>query len=258
MFTSQLTGWDTNDNKYSTATSLSGPWSSWQNFASSGSKTHNSQTTFVLDLGGMFMYMGDRWVPSNLMSSTYVWLPLNLDSGRRTASLPWFYNWIPQVSNGRSPGPATVPSDNSYEAESGSFNNEARVVSCSECSNGKSVGYLGGSKDGTLTINNVHSDVTGRTTIRARYLNGDKKSRYAIVTVNGRSQTVAFVPTKDGKTTGVVSFTAELNAGSGNTVSFRGINGGWGRFIMALNGNFQVILKHCIVPDIDRILVPVN
>ncbi|CCO30579.1 hypothetical protein BN14_04609 [Rhizoctonia solani AG-1 IB] len=30
MFASQLTGWNTNDNMYSTSTSLSGPWSSWK------------------------------------------------------------------------------------------------------------------------------------------------------------------------------------------------------------------------------------
>lgn len=32
-FGSQLTSWDTNDNKYSTATDLHGPWSEWKLFA---------------------------------------------------------------------------------------------------------------------------------------------------------------------------------------------------------------------------------
>lgn len=30
MFASQETGWSSNDNMYSTATSLSGPWSAWK------------------------------------------------------------------------------------------------------------------------------------------------------------------------------------------------------------------------------------
>lgn len=56
MFGSQLTGWSTNDNKYTTSTSISGPWSSWANFAPSGSNTFNSQTTFILGVGDTVMY----------------------------------------------------------------------------------------------------------------------------------------------------------------------------------------------------------
>src|SRR5699024_2090372 len=33
LFGSDLTGWDLNANKYATASALSGPWSSWKNFA---------------------------------------------------------------------------------------------------------------------------------------------------------------------------------------------------------------------------------
>ena len=60
MFGSTLTGWDPNDNQYSTATKLSGPWSAWKSFADSGSKTYTSQTTYVLPVGNNFIYMGDR------------------------------------------------------------------------------------------------------------------------------------------------------------------------------------------------------
>lgn len=48
---------DANDNKYSTATSLNGPWSDWADFAPSGSKTYNSQTNFILGVGGTVMYV---------------------------------------------------------------------------------------------------------------------------------------------------------------------------------------------------------
>lgn len=46
---------DTNDNKYSTATDLSGPWSEWASFADEGSNTYNSQTTFVFAVGDTAM-----------------------------------------------------------------------------------------------------------------------------------------------------------------------------------------------------------
>ncbi len=78
MFGSRLTGWAANDNVYSTATSLAGPWSAWRTFAAAGSNTYSSQTAFVLPVGadadgatGAF-YLGDRWVSSNLGASTYV------------------------------------------------------------------------------------------------------------------------------------------------------------------------------------------
>jgi beta-xylosidase len=41
MFGSHLTGWNANDNVYSYARSLSGPWSSWATFADVGANTYN-------------------------------------------------------------------------------------------------------------------------------------------------------------------------------------------------------------------------
>ena len=63
MFSSHLTGWRSNDNIYSSATSLSGPWSPWKTFAPPKSNTFNSQTTFILPISSnSAIYMGDRWV----------------------------------------------------------------------------------------------------------------------------------------------------------------------------------------------------
>jgi len=98
MFGSKLTGWDANDNVYSTATKLSGPWSGWKTFADSGSNTYQSQTTYVLPVGSGAMYMGDRWVSSNLMRSTYIWLPLKLEG--TTASMKNAVNWVVDASSG--------------------------------------------------------------------------------------------------------------------------------------------------------------
>jgi hypothetical protein len=75
IYTIKLTSSDANDNIYSTATSLSGPWSSWQtcekpplasllNFkltiassyavAPAGTNTYTSQTTFILPVSDTF------------------------------------------------------------------------------------------------------------------------------------------------------------------------------------------------------------
>jgi hypothetical protein len=102
LFGSHLTGWSTNDNEYTTATSLAGPWSSWSDFAPPGSNTLNSQTTFVLPITGSsgttFMYMGDRWTTSNLGTSPYIWLPMEVDGANVTMS--WHTNWSIDTSTG--------------------------------------------------------------------------------------------------------------------------------------------------------------
>lgn len=87
LFASHLTGWSTNDNVYATATSLSGPWSGFTTFAPAGSRTFDSQTSSVVPVSGSsgttYLYIGDRWNPSDLNSSTPVWLPLTISAPPR-------------------------------------------------------------------------------------------------------------------------------------------------------------------------------
>lgn len=232
MFSSQLSGWNPNDNYYSTATSLSGPWSSWKKFADSGSNTYASQTTFVLPVGPNFMYMGDRWVSDNLMRSTYIWLPLQIDG--TTATMKNSVNWVVDPSSGSM---VAGPSENTYEGESAVLSGGARSQSCSGCSGGKSAGYLGGSTGGAALFSNVQSSATTRTTIRIKHLNGDTGQRYADVSINGKSQRVAFLPNNGGGTGDPASSVvhADLKSGS-NEIKITGVNG-YG-------------------PDIDRLMVP--
>jgi hypothetical protein len=102
LLTSQRTGWRTNDNMYSTSTSLSKGWSAPKLFAPKGSKTFNSQTTFVLPVTGSrtttFMYMGDRWQPASLGTSPYIWLPLTVQGS--TVSLAWHDRWYIDTATG--------------------------------------------------------------------------------------------------------------------------------------------------------------
>ncbi|KAK8071087.1 carbohydrate-binding module family 35 protein [Apiospora hydei] len=221
MFGSHLTGWDPNDNVYSYATSLAGPWSSWKTFANSGSKTYNSQTNYILPLGGSeAIYMGDRWISNNLMRSTYVWLPLSISG--TTITMSDRVNWVPDVAAGTW---AAGPSETSPEGESGTLAGGAWTLSCGSCSG----------------VTGVKSGRAGRTTLRIKHLNGDSSQRSAVVTVNGKAQTVAFLPSENGNSAPATSVVhAEMNAGSGNTIVIAGVGGG------------------AYGPDVDRVMVPDN
>lgn len=95
QFGSDLTGWSTNDNRYSTAESLAGPWSPWRLFAPEGSNTFDSQVSVVLpvetEAGLAHVYIGDRWRPDDLVNSPAVWLPLAVGGGE--AFMRWSDAW---------------------------------------------------------------------------------------------------------------------------------------------------------------------
>jgi hypothetical protein len=102
LFGSHLTGWATNDNQYTTATSISGPWSSWRSFAPSGTNTCNSQTTSILPVSGSggtsYIFLGDRWNAGNLADSRYVWEPLAISG--TTVSMTCRTSWIIDTATG--------------------------------------------------------------------------------------------------------------------------------------------------------------
>ncbi len=115
LFGSHLTGWATNDNQYTTATSISGPWSSWRSFAPSGTNTCNSQTTSILPVSGSSgtssIFLGDRWNAGNLADSRYIWEPLTISG--TTVSMTCQTSWTidtatGSVGSGGSGGSGTV------------------------------------------------------------------------------------------------------------------------------------------------------
>ena len=99
---SHLTGWGTNDNVYATATSLTGPWSSFRTFAPAGTATYNTQTANVIPVQGSsgttYIYAGDRWTTSNLGTSPLVWLPLTVSG--TTLALGWQNAWTLDATTG--------------------------------------------------------------------------------------------------------------------------------------------------------------
>lgn len=93
LVTSGATYWNPNQQKYATATSMTGTWSSLANVGDS--TAYRSQTAFVLPVQGTqttsYIYLGDRWAgawnrPVN--ESQYVWLPLTFPTSR-TVTMSW-------------------------------------------------------------------------------------------------------------------------------------------------------------------------
>ncbi|MCZ8521315.1 RICIN domain-containing protein [Paenibacillus mucilaginosus] len=93
LITSGATGWNPNQAKYATATSITGTWSGLANFGDS--TTFDSQSAYVLPVEGSsttsYLYMGDRWAGAwggKVMESRYVWLPLSFPSNT-SLSMSW-------------------------------------------------------------------------------------------------------------------------------------------------------------------------
>ncbi|MDG6103258.1 RICIN domain-containing protein [Dactylosporangium aurantiacum] len=98
LLTSGATGWAPNQQKYATATSVTGTWSGLQN---TGDNTaYGSQTAYVLPVQGStttsYLYLGDRWAGAwggRVNDSQYIWLPLQFPTATSLS-----LGWAPQVS----------------------------------------------------------------------------------------------------------------------------------------------------------------
>ncbi|CAN8105792.1 unnamed protein product [Discula destructiva] len=238
LFASHLSGWAPNDNQYTYATSLAGPWSAWTTFATAGSNTYTSQTNYILPVSdSLTMYLGDRWVSSNLMASTYVWLPLTFSG--TSVTMGNYVNWIPNVA--ASSAWTAGPTENDPEGETATLAGGAKVVACTGCSGAEAAGYIGGGSQGTVTFSKVPSSATTtKTTIRIKYENGDSAQRLANVTCGGAEYNVAFLPTASGNgTPGSSVVHCAMTSGTANTVVIGQSDGAYG-------------------PDVDRIMVPVS
>lgn len=88
---SALTGWKANPNKYSTATSLEGPWTEFKDIAPPETNTYGSQSTMLLKVVGTksttVIFMADIWKPATQWDSRYIWMPLEIGEGKL---------WVPE------------------------------------------------------------------------------------------------------------------------------------------------------------------
>ncbi|KAF9056450.1 galactan 1,3-beta-galactosidase [Panaeolus papilionaceus] len=206
LFASHTTGWDPNPNKFFTANSLSGPWSSQADIAPQAVRTYFSQNTYDMLISNNFaIYMGDRWRPSLLGSSRYMWFPMTWDSGspKIIPADVWSLNL--------SAGTFTAASGTTYEAESGTISGSATTLSDSSFSGGKAIGYLG--KGGSVTINNVQG-IGQNQWVSLYYANGDSTWRDTTISVNGGASVVVDQPNTGGGHV-ILSVPVKLNLRSG-------------------------------------------
>jgi hypothetical protein len=115
---------------------------------------------------------------------------------------------------------ATPPLATSYEAEAAAntLAGGAVVQSCTTCSGGAKVGYVG--EGGTLTFNAVTVPSAGTYNLTIAYCDGSATGRQATVSVNGgAAQTLSFTPTGSFTTVGTMTVPVSLQAGA-NTIEF--------------------------------------
>ncbi|MFI5728813.1 DUF4832 domain-containing protein [Kribbella sp. NPDC051587] len=125
---------------------------------------------------------------------------------------------------------ATVEAESSANTLTGG----AVTATCSGCSGGSKVGYVG--NGATLVFNNVGTGTAGNHTLTLSYLSAETRS--ATVKVNaGTATSYSFTPTADWNTVGTRTITVPLNA-SNNTITIANPSG-W-------------------APDIDKIAVTLN
>ncbi len=85
MFTSRCTGWNPNQGGYAVADAIDGRWSAIRPFGNE--TTFNTQPTAAVKVGETWLYIGDRWDPSDYLNSTIVYLPLKFDG--ESCSADW-------------------------------------------------------------------------------------------------------------------------------------------------------------------------
>ena len=99
---SALTGWRPNPNKYATAVSLEGPWSSFQDIAPPEKNSYGSQSTMLLKVEGSrdttVIFMGDIWKPRTQWESSYLWMPVRIGDGKLEVPEP--KKWVIDVKTG--------------------------------------------------------------------------------------------------------------------------------------------------------------
>jgi hypothetical protein len=100
LITSAATGWDSNQAQYASATSIAGPWSSLTNLGDG--TTYDTQSAFVIPYVGSqattYIFAGDRWQDPDLVSSKYIWIPIQISGTSLT--LNDYAQWQLDVTTG--------------------------------------------------------------------------------------------------------------------------------------------------------------
>ena len=95
MIASGCTGWEPNEARLMTASSILGEWSQLPNpcVGKDAKITFGGQSTYILPLkDGGYMFMADVWRPKSLSDSRYIWLPVRFN-GKGIPFIEWVDKW---------------------------------------------------------------------------------------------------------------------------------------------------------------------
>ncbi|MDH6390947.1 hypothetical protein M2480_001934 [Parabacteroides sp. PFB2-12] len=96
LMASGCTGWAPNEARSAVADHIWGPWKEMGNpcQGEEAYRTFRSQSTYIFPLAGkedQFIYMGDRWTPTDAIDGRYIWLPIRFDEER--FFIDWQESW---------------------------------------------------------------------------------------------------------------------------------------------------------------------
>lgn len=98
MFSSGLTGWKPNPARSAVADNMLGPWTSLGNPVRGTEiqqkTTFRTQSTHVIPVQGKknaFVFVADRWTPSDAIRGEYIFLPVEFENGKPI--LKWYPKW---------------------------------------------------------------------------------------------------------------------------------------------------------------------
>lgn len=99
LITSGCTGWEPNEARLFSATSIWGPWQQYDNpcVGIGSNVTFGAQSTYIFRIQGtesQFVFMADVWRPKSLIDSRYVWLPIAFDANN-IPYISWKEHWSP-------------------------------------------------------------------------------------------------------------------------------------------------------------------
>jgi hypothetical protein len=235
LLASHLTGWTANDNVYTTAASLGGPWAPMRDLAAPGTHTYNSQTANIITVQGAsattYLYAGDRWTTSDLGNSPLIWLPLTIRG--LTVNLGQYPNWTLDTGAGTWSPDSGVPTSAVHsltnanssllmDVSGGSVSNGAKVIQWQFNGGENQKWALTRLSDNVYTLTSVKSglclDVPGQSTADGTQLqqwtcDGGANQQFAADLVGSLTGTkFMLVPINSGLNIGVASSSTTAGA----------------------------------------------
>ena len=97
MITSGCTGWEPNEARMFSSTSIWGPWQQHPNpcRGPKAEKTFGGQSTFILKTDAGIIFMADIWRPRHPIDARYIWLPIEFEDSKPV--IRWRDEWKPQL-----------------------------------------------------------------------------------------------------------------------------------------------------------------